>query len=188
MELILMEMKQTNFNQKNDWEDKRQVKKGNLGERIVKGYLENKGWIVYGTETSGKHPFDKLCVKDKKSIIVAEIKTKARMNNYPATGFNEEHYLEYQYIYKKYKIEIFIFFVDEKMKQIYGNKLSELEQKYTDSKSKEVYPLKIRMYDGKYVILFPLKKMKKIKNLSNEEVEELKLLSTRNYDYDFKGQ
>lgn len=180
-----MEMKQTNFSQKNNWQDKKQVKKGNLGERIVKEYLENKGWIVYGIETSGRHAFDKLCVKDKKSIIIAEIKTKARMNNYPATGFNEGDYLVYQNIYKKYRIEIFIFFVDEGLKQIYGNKLSILEQKYYDESGK-VYPFKMRMYDGKFVILFPLQKMKIIKNLNNDEVKELKSLSQRNYDYNFR--
>lgn len=181
-----MEMKQTNFNQKDDWEGKPQVKKGNLGERIVREYLESEGWIVYGVETSGKHAFDKLCVKDKKNIIIAEIKTKARMNVRPATGFNEEHYLVYQNIYKKYGIEIFIFFVDEGLKQIYGNKLSILEQKYSNGERKEEYPLKIRMYTGKYVILFPIERMEVIKDLSDDEVKELKLLSQRNYEYDFE--
>ena len=45
------------------WQDKIQVKKGNIGEKIVRNYLEKKGFIVYEPKTNGSHPFDKIAIK-----------------------------------------------------------------------------------------------------------------------------
>jgi len=165
-----------------NWQSKIEVKKGNLGESIVRKYLEYKGWVVYGTETRGKHAFDKLCVKNKKDIVIVEIKSKARMKYYEATGCNYQNYIEYKYIVEKYKINVFMFFVDELLKKIYGNNLSKLEKAYYEPKDKRKYPYIIDSKNSK-IILFPLAKMINIKNLNDEEVEELKKLSTRNYNY-----
>ena len=44
------------------WEDKIQVKKGNLGENIVKDTLEKKGYVVYKCVTERAHAFDFLAV------------------------------------------------------------------------------------------------------------------------------
>jgi hypothetical protein len=40
------------------WEDKAQVKKGNIGEKIIQQYLEGKGWKVYKPFTKGAHWFE----------------------------------------------------------------------------------------------------------------------------------
>ena len=163
----------------NSWNDKTTVQKGNYGEKLVKQYLESKGWIVYGVETEGRHAFDKLCVKDKKHIIIAEIKTKARMNYYPATGFNTRNYNEYKFLQNKYGIDIFIFFVDEALHKIYGNKLKELERnKIIKNKS---YPMEI-----KDITLFPLINMIEIADLKQEDSNYLINHSTRNYEYNFE--
>ena len=123
-----------------------------MGEAIVTKYLKDKGYIVYSPEElQGAHGFDRLAVKDKTEVIIAEIKTKARMNRYNATGFNIKHYREYKRISRKYNIPVFIFFVDEALGRIYGNFLSVLEESYTDINDGIYYPNRKIVKD---VILF----------------------------------
>jgi hypothetical protein len=161
-----------------NWEDKISTKKGNCGEEIVRQYLEKKGWIVYKPITNGAHAFDNLCVRNKEHIVIAEIKSKARMNKWNATGFNTKNYNEYLSIYNKYGIEIFIFFVDEYLAKIYGNKLSILMKPY---KARDgFYPREI----GE-VTIFSLEQMKDIHSLSEKEVCELQKYTRRNYAYSF---
>ena len=74
------------------WQDKEQVKKGDIGELIVREYLEKKGYIVYEPKTNGSHPFDKIAIKSKNDMIIVEVKTKARMNKFNATGFDLKSY------------------------------------------------------------------------------------------------
>lgn len=167
---------QTNSN----WEDKPQVKKGDYGEMLVDKFLEKKGFICYFPKTKGAHWFDRLAIKDKKTVVVAESKTKARMNKYPATGFNYKNYLEYKRIYETHKIRVFVFFIDEWLKKIYGNFLPQLEvEKEIDGIK---YPLRINN-----VIVFPLKNMRNIADLSDKDCAYLKKHSTRNYDYKVVG-
>jgi len=156
------------------WENKIQVKKGNIGEELVLKFLEEQGYIVYKPITNSAHCFDNLAIKDKRTAIIAEIKTKARMTYIEATGFDYRYYKEYKFISEKYKLPIFIFFVDEHLKEIYGNWLSLLE------KEVDGFPRKI---SNDKIILFSLKNMILISKLSVDKCEELKKLSTRNYDY-----
>lgn len=160
-----------------NWADKIQVKKGDYGEKIVREYLENKGWIVYEPRSGGPHAFDKICVKDKKYIIIAEVKTKARMNKWNATGFDIKHYFEYKNLQTKYGIDVFIFFVDEYMKQIYGNKLSILEKEYIANDGK--YPRQLK----NEIIIFSLESMIKVADIKEEDSQYLKENSSRNYNY-----
>ena len=160
-----------------EWKDKIQVKKGDFAEDIVHTYLENKGFIVYKPHTEGKHGFDRLAVKDKKQLIIAEVKAKARMKKYRATGIDLRHYNEYKLIEVKHNIPIFLFFVDEWLKKIYGNWLSELEKESYDDIN---YPNTI-IKPG--IIFFSYIKMKMITTLTDEQSEYLKSTSTRNYTY-----
>jgi hypothetical protein len=156
------------------WEDKIQVKKGNIGECLVLDYLKKNGFVIYKPVTNSAHGFDNLATKNKRVAIIVEIKTKARMNKYEATGFDYKHYEEYKFISKKHNLPIFIFFVDEHLKKIYGNWLTILENKV------DGFPLKI--CNGK-IILFSLKNMKDIQRLSNDQCEELKRHNSRKYEY-----
>lgn len=168
-----MEMTQTNSN---TWGNKTTVLKGNIGERIVREYLEQKGYIVYEPKTGGAHGFDKLAILNKKQAIIVECKSKARRNKYPDTGIDIRHLNDYEYISKKHNLPIFIFFIDELMGEIYGNKLSELMVPcIVCNKS---YPSR-----EKNIIYFPLVNMKKVGKIGVDEIKTLKLLSTRNYDY-----
>jgi len=165
-----------------NWEDKPQVKKGNIGENIIRGYLESKGWVVYEPITDKAHGFDKLCMKGKQQLIIAEVKTKARLNILNATGFDNKHFKEYKYIRNKHGIEVFIFFVDEHLKKIYGNKLSVLEKPY---KAKDGdYP---KLIANDKIIIFSLEVMHHVSNLSEGESNEIKKYNTRSYDYETVG-
>jgi Holliday junction resolvase-like predicted endonuclease len=165
----------------NNWHNKIQVKKGNLGEKIVLNILEQKGYIVYQSITNKAHTFDFLAIKDKKIFKIAEIKSKARLNKFDATGINIKNYKEYVYIYETQKIDTILFFVDEhpKEKRIYCQQLSELMKEKIIDKIK--YP-NTKIING--IILFSLNDMIHVKDLSDTEINELKNLSLRKYDYE----
>lgn len=171
-------MKQTSFN------DKITTRKGNVGERIVDEYLKARGWSIYKTgEGDGPHAFDRLAVKDKKHIIIAEVKSKAKMNKYDATGINETHFQEYLKIYQKYGIEIFLFFVDESpgIEAVYYQRLSRLIEPSKNDRDLICYPA---LMPWKCLTrLFNYALMKTIKKLTPQECSELRTLSSRSYNY-----
>lgn len=164
------------------WAEKQTVKKGNFAEEIIDKFLISKNVIPYIPNFDGAHPFDRLCAKvDKKSIYILDIKAKASRNYYPDTGINYKHYKEYDYLSKKYKVPIVLIFVDEYKAKIYGNSLANLI-KPVEIKNKK-YPLIEKTASGIEIIYFPLINMKAIDELTEDQVEELKQLSTRNYEY-----
>lgn len=168
-----MVMKQTSFN---DWESKPTVIKGNIGERLVREYLERKGFIVYEPKTSGPHGFDKLAILNKKQAIIAECKTKARRNKFADTGINIKHLDDYEYISAKHNLPVFIFFVDELVGEIYGNTLKELlVPRVVDGKQ---YPSR-----EKGIIYFPLINTKWVCNIGKDEIDLMKANATRSYEY-----
>ena len=168
-------------NKRMDWNEKPEVQKGNLGESIIDHYLKSKNLIPYVAVFDGGHPFDRLVASvDKKQIYIAEIKTKARRTHYPDTGFNYKHYCQYKYIENKYSIKIFVFFVDEWAREIYGNFLKTLEEPTEIKHNAKVlnYPLR-----QKEIIYFPLCNTRKISDFNEADAEKLKQLAKRNYVY-----
>ena len=166
-----------------NWEDKEQVKKGNIGENIVDQYFEGRGYIIYKPVTNAAHLIDRLYVKDKKKLIFADTKTKAARNLYPDTGFDYKHYEEYL-VLQDMGLEVWIFFVDEVEAAIYGNTLEKLREPHTihhNGKTIE-YPLR-----WKEIIYFYRKNMIDVASISVEEVSEIKSHNTRNYDYEIHG-
>jgi hypothetical protein len=164
--------------QKNsDWESKPTVKKGNIGERLVREHLESKGYIVYEPQTVGAHGFDKLAIRNKRQAIIAECKAKARRTKYEDTGINIKHLEEYEYIGKKYNLPVYIYFIDEMQGKIYGNTLEELLVPRTIGGHK--YPW--RWPDG--IIYFPLVNMIDVCEIKAEDVKALKDNSTRSHEY-----
>lgn len=163
-----------------NWSNKDTVKKGTFGEEIAKKYLEKKGFVVYVPITETAHGFDSLAVKNKKTIIVVEVKSKACRKYYPDTGINIKHYNEYKYISDRHSLPVWLFFIDESLGEIYGNTLFELSihREIVHHNKLIVYPLRQGM-----LIYFPLICMKKIADLKEDEIGILKSLSTRNYEY-----
>ena len=137
---------------------------GSIGEAIIKNYLMSQGWIVYAPCNNGPHPFDFLCYKNGKSFI-AEVKTKAVMNKYFATGIPISHYNTYKQFQTQYNIPVFIFFVDTSLGFIYGNYLDELEKPTHLKEDGGIveYPL-IMQKSG--VVVFPIVNMRMIAPIS----------------------
>lgn len=172
----------------NNFQELTTTKKGNLGEYIVDKYLLGKNIIPYipHPDNNTAHPFDRLCAsRDKKNVFIAEVKTKPSRNYYPDTGINLKAYDEYKFIQDKYKIEIWMFFVDENINKVYGNKLSKLDIPIEIIfKGKRInYPLTQQNNYGTKIIYFPIEYMIDICNIDDNISQELKNLSTRNYEY-----
>lgn len=152
------------------------LEKGCIGERIVDEWLVRIGYIPYRPMPGVAHPFDRLVAsRDKKRIAVCEVKTKPRRNKYRDTGVDICNLRHYADIQEKHQLRVFIAFVDEVERQIYGNTLDELMK--TRISENSVYP---KDFDG--IRYFPLSAMIVISALTEEQCEELK--SRRRSDHD----
>lgn len=164
------------------WHEKIEVKKGDLGEKIVDAYLNSKNMVVYSTNYNGAHPFDRLLsLPDKSQLFIADIKTKPGRLYYPDTGINIKHFKEYIHIQNLHNIKVFLFFVDQVKEKIYGNFLHELVKPYEIEHNDKIikYPL-----ESSGIIYFPLFNMRNICDLTQDYVNDLKRLSSGRYSYD----
>lgn len=159
------------------WHERLNVQKGDYGEELVKKIVEKSGFICYRSVTDGAHLVDFLWLNGKKFAFAAEVKTKPKFKNYPATGFDNRHYEQYKRFSEDTGIPVFVFFVDDCLKKIYGNFLHVLDEPREYCKMK--YPgtfsrnrMTIRYY--------PLSAMVKIADLSDEDINILKARSMRN--------
>ena len=169
-----------------DWESRTAVKKGNVGEEIVRAFLESKGFVVYKPATDAAHPFDMLAVKDKRLCIAAEVKTKAMRTHYRDTGFNKSTYYDYVEFSQKHNMDIYVFFVDEHKSEIYGNWLKKLEQprdvKMENGKVVH-YPRDEKSKEGRWLRFYPYEAMQHVAWIDGDTSAKLKRLSNRNYKY-----
>jgi len=158
------------------WGDKITVKKGDFAEDIVASYLLQKGLIPYKPHFDGAHPFDFLCATtNKKNMVIADAKAKAPFNyqfkNAHRTGIDTTHYEQYGLLGKKYNMNVWLFFIDEELEYMYGNRLKDLDKQAI---TKDV---------GGSKRLFRLYDMKVVSKLSDDQVEFLKANSTRRHPY-----
>lgn len=163
------------------WENKVEVKKGDLGESLVDEFIKASGDVPYIPNADKAHPFDRLCAsQNKKNLYIAEVKSKSRRKYYPDTGFNISNYHDYVNIQKKYNLKVFIFFVDEEMGLVYGERLNELLRPVCViyNGKKLTYPIQT-----KKLILFPLILMKRQIEINEKAINELKMLTTKNKSY-----
>jgi hypothetical protein len=165
-----MEMKQINF--------KKALEKGAMGEKIIKDFLEEKGWIVYQPFADKAHAFDMLAIKDKKKAIALDIKAKSRLDFIEATGINTKHFETYKLFSEKHNMPFWIIFVDEMQKTIYGNTLDNLE-KPVKTKTRS-YPSTI---SNGSIRIWSLLSMKHIADLSEDQCNNLKSFNQRNSAY-----
>ena len=156
-----MEMIQKNF--------KIALTKGEIGEEIIREYLEEKGWIVYCPFTKNKaHYFDQLATKNKEQVIALDVKTKARLNKWPAQGINIKHYKEYKNFIKKINVPFYIIFIDDKNGDVYACELKNLKNGF---------------HPTPYIIAWDLSQMKFLFNIGEEKIKLLSKYDQRNYDY-----
>jgi len=159
------------------WNSRKSVKKGDIGESLVDAFLLAKGCIPYAPQADKAHPFDRLCATgDKKTIFIAEVKTKARRTKYPDTGIDSTAIAGYSDIQEKHRLRVFIFFVDEGEGRIYGNWLNDLRQQIqVIHNGKELsYPM-----TSFGIVYFPMEVMRDICELKAEVITELRALSSR---------
>jgi hypothetical protein len=159
------------------------LKLGELGETQVKAMLESWGWIIYRPETIGSHQMDILAIKDKKTTIAADVKTKDARIYYPDTGVNESHFQLYQDFMVRHNVEFFIFFVDPTAKKIYGNSIEELEKPRWEQGIDYplVAPVKRGPDKGTLIRYWPLSRMRDFAEISEEQAAKIKELQQRNY-------
>jgi hypothetical protein len=162
--------------------DMPQAQKGALGEEIVDDFLRGKMVIPYRPHFDGAHPFDRLCATaDKRTVFIADVKCKPQRKFFPDTGINLKNYHEYKFIQGKYGLRIFIFFVDESERKVYGNWIDQLEADtivVLQSGKRIKYPLR-----GGKIIYFPRQNMRDIAAVDDARALKLKQLSTRNEAY-----
>jgi hypothetical protein len=154
-----------------DDEFKKALKKGYLGEKIIQEYLEKKGWIVYFPYTKNKaHYFDILATKNKEKAIAVDVKTKARLNLWPATGINIKSYNEYLNFIKKTNIQFYLIFIDDKSGETHCANLKKLKT------CENIRPTN-------KIIAWYLKDMKYLFTIKKEKIIELSKYDQRNYPY-----
>jgi len=163
------------------WEDRIEVQKGDLGELLVDEYIKSKGVVPYKPDADQAHPFDRLCAsRDKKTLYIAEVKSKAKRKYYPDTGIDIRSYNGYKEIQEKYKINVFMYFVDDEMGLIYGGPLNRISKKHTILHNNKHLEYPITMKD---IIYFPLKLMKQVAQINKENISKLTSLTTKNTKY-----
>lgn len=151
------------------WHEKETTKKGDVGEEIVEQELNERGYTIYKPISSGRHNFDRLIMNYQDKGFLLEIKTKPRRIYHPDTGIDIKKYWQYKDC-ETNGMKIFIIFVDELTKSIYGNYLQILDKNSVrDIKDKKIY--------------FQLSDMKTFRNLTDDEVKRIKEHSTINKKY-----
>lgn len=150
-----------------NWEDKIEVKKGNIGEDIIQSFLENKGWIIYKPTTKNKaHFFDMVCTYNKDKIICIDVKTKARLNKWAAQGIDLKHYNNYIDAQKIMNTPFYIIFIDDKLGDVHLLDLTKGIKSFMVNE---------------YIIAWYLKDMNYLFNIGDDKIKILSEFDSRNY-------
>lgn len=169
-----------------DYFDK-SLRKGDLGEEIVKTILRDNGYVLYTVDNEGSHPFDIMAVDiESHRLVVVEVKTIPRRNLYEDNGLKLTSWKKYTRWYKETGIDFFLIFVDEMTREVYGNTLQILSEHYYDRTSGLYYPLvyKDRFgFSSNDMIYLHLNKCKPFGNISDEDASKMRGLSQRKHGY-----
>jgi len=143
---------------------------GNHGETYLSEFAASVGCRAYKPAMDGSNPVDSLTAcKNKKthkwSVASIEIKTKAKMIYYNATGVDTKDWIEYQ----QFPVPVYILFVDYLKGAIYGQWTSKLT------------PVEIKYNSKEPLTFFNLNQMEEYRKLSKEEILQLKQLENSNY-------
>ncbi len=145
------------------------LQKGEIGETIIREFLEEKGWVVYFPFTKNKaHAFDMLATYNKETVFALDVKTKARFNNWEAQGINIKHYNEYMKFKAQMSIPFYIVFIDDKNGDVHSMELKE-----------ETPSFKV----NENIVAWHLKHMKYLFNIGQEKIQLLSQFDQRNYEY-----
>lgn len=157
------------------------LKKGEIGEQIVQEYLERRGLVVYRPVTNGAHSFDMMAIRNRQNAVAIDVKAKARLNKWRATGVNQRHFEEYRAFSEHHNMPFWLFFVDEYEQRVYGNNLRVLETLYRAEKV--TFPHIMHTKTGTDIRLWHLDSMVHIANLASDVCSELQKYNQRAYTY-----
>lgn len=149
------------------WNQRPEVILGNLGEKIIKKYLEQNQYNIYSCSRDAKHWFDGIATKNKEEIFFYDVKTKPKMRKYPAQGINITHYNDYKRLLNKTDIPFYLFFVDNLNGDVHQVALNKL------IKLKENNQLE---WQDKIVYAWNLKHLEFLFTLTNEQINSLKII------------
>lgn len=158
--------------------------KGEIGERIMRPFFEQKGWCVYRAVTDCAHAFDGLAIHSQRDAIAYDVKAKSRMNHYPATGINQKNYETYLAFKDKHQMPFWLFFIDECLGQIYGNEIGVLDQPRVVEGRK--YPFVMQPRNSQPIRIWPLTSMEVVACLTELERAALEACNQRKHAYDIK--
>jgi Holliday junction resolvase len=145
------------------------TQKGELGESIIREYLEAKGWIVYNPVTENKaHYFDILATKNKQKVLAIDVKTKARLNNWNAQGIDLKHFKQYLKFTNDTNIPFWLFFVDDKTGDVHCSDITKLTNGFSPCKE---------------IIAWELKQMNHLFKITDEQIKELSKFDTRKHEF-----
>ena len=170
-----------------------QAKKGDIGERIVRQYLQSNGWFVYSLldDPDRAHPIDTVAMKQD-NLILLDVKTYPRRQNHSDTGIDQHHRMRYIDLSKRHNLRVFIAFCDEIEMRIYGHWLHILEKqrptgtvegswfKGRETVSPWDYP---QFWQSK--VYYPLSVMEHVCDLSDEQVDSIAQFTTRKKVYTY---
>lgn len=145
------------------------LKKGELGEQIVREWLEKRGWVVYFPFTKDRaHYFDMFATKNKEQAVAIDVKTKARFNNFAAQGIDLRAYKQYMNFVEKTKVKFYVVFVDDKCGDVHACEIAKMTK---------------CIHVGQNIIAWYLKDMWKLFKISEAQIQELSQYDQRNYKY-----
>jgi hypothetical protein len=152
-------------------------RKGRIGEQIVDDWLIADAWVPYRPQEGVAHPFDRLMAsRDKQRLCIVEVKTKPHRNAYMDTGINRSHFGDYGRVTIKHDVPLFLAFVDENTRSIYGNWWTELlRTREADRESARHGCTSYPWFHGGQVY-FQLAIMRTIKHLNDQQCGELRAL------------
>ena len=152
------------------------MSKGELGELFFIEHIAKDGWVVNRPSSDNKPHFcDIFASKGKDNFFFADVKTKARLNSYDATGIDYRCYIHYLEFAKKQcsaGIPFYLVFVDDKNGNVHRANILDLQ-----SSGKEFF------IKNKQIICWPIPLMEFLFKLSGNQIAQLTAYDQRNYDY-----
>lgn len=145
------------------------MKKGEMGEAIMRQYLESKGWVVYFPFTKDRaHYFDMLATLNKEKVIAVDVKTKARFNKWDAQGIDKRSYAQYVAFVNSTNVQFFLVFIDDKTGDVHAANIMQLKREF---------------YPTRYLIAWPIEQMKFLFNIGEENIRMLSEFDQRAYEF-----
>ena len=146
-----------------NWNERNKVKIGDIGEDMIKDYLEKKGYIIYKPISNCSHPIDIISFNNTDSMSFNEVKVKPRRWRYNDTGVDLRSWRRYVKLINEYKTNLNIYFIDEYENCIYSIFLNDI---YKNGQ------YKVSTTDQ--IVYFDLEQTQFIRFLTHDEIELFK--------------